>query len=446
MGESIARAVEACQKGNLEGLESALEEGVSPTAHDDDKCTLLHWAAINNRVPIVKRLLELGADPNAVGGLLVSSPLHWACRVGHVFSSALLVKAGAVCNVRDAQGYTPIHLAVQCNQSILVAYLLEKFHYCKDITDNSGMTPVMWAAYRTFGMFPIRIIVQSGADLNAQEHLSGNTALHIAIQEHNNMSIRELLRGNADVSLRNKQQETPLDIARNMRDQRVLWKTTKRAKHLAGFFLPGFVFSLIALAFFQLHYVVAVFILLAITLLLRYFVRFDAHTTTSSLIPLGICIAEPIAMIITWFAYVHWFVSWWMQIAFFVIMFVLFGSLIKIVLSDPGVIKPRTDSHEEFVEAIERCESVNYCFTCWVDKAQSAKHCSVCDRCVMQFDHHCPWLHQCITDRNLYMFLVFIASVALSSAIYSCAAVLYIINELYRLSLTTNMRERSNAE
>ncbi|VDM54286.1 unnamed protein product [Angiostrongylus costaricensis] len=190
MEEVVARAVRACQKGNLEGLESALEEGVSPNARDVDGCSLLHWAAINNRVTIVQRLLELGADPNVVGGLLVSSPLHWACRVGHTFSSALLVKAGAVCNVRDAQGYTPIHLAVQSNQSQLVAYLLEKFYYCKDITDNSGMTPAMWAAYRTFGMFPIRLIVRSGANLNAQEHLSGNTALHIAIQECNDTSIR----------------------------------------------------------------------------------------------------------------------------------------------------------------------------------------------------------------------------------------------------------------
>ncbi|PIO76153.1 ankyrin repeat protein [Teladorsagia circumcincta] len=171
MEEAIAKAVEACQRGSLEALEAALQEGVVPNACDVDGCSLLHWAAINNRIPVVQRLLELGANPNVVGGLLVSSPLHWAARVGHVSSSALLIKAGAVCNVRDTQGYTPIHLAVQSNQPTLVAYLLEKFDYCKDITDNSGI---------------------------------------------------ELLLGDADVSLRNKQQETPLDIARNMRNQKLV--------------------------------------------------------------------------------------------------------------------------------------------------------------------------------------------------------------------------------
>ncbi|EYC23762.1 hypothetical protein Y032_0015g2819 [Ancylostoma ceylanicum] len=220
--EATARAVEACQRGSMEALEAALKEGVPPNATDADGCSLLHWAAINNRLEIITRLLELGADPNVVGGLLVSSPLHWAARVGHSNSAALLVKAGAVANVRDTQGYAPIHLAVQTNQSTLVAYLLEKFDYCKDITDNSGMTPVMWAAYRTFGMFPIRLLIRAGADLNAQEHLSGNTALHIAAQERNYCAVRELLAGNADFLLRNKQQETPMDIARNMRNYKII--------------------------------------------------------------------------------------------------------------------------------------------------------------------------------------------------------------------------------
>ncbi|KJH40651.1 succinate dehydrogenase, flavoprotein subunit [Dictyocaulus viviparus] len=406
MDEAITCAVEACQRGSLEGLEAALEKGVSANAHDADGCTLLHWAAINNRVPIVKRLLELGADPNVVGGILVSSPLHWASRVGHISSSALLVKAGAVCDVRDSQGYTPIHLAVQSNQSVLVAYMLEKFSYCKDITDNSGMTPAMWAAYRTFGMFPIRLIIQSGANLNAQEHLSGNTALHIATQERNHSSIRELLNGGADISIRNKQQETPLDIAKNMRNHKAI----------------GFMLGITALMFFQLHYGVVAALLLAILLLSQCFMKFDMHSTSSSLIPIGVSVAEPTVMVITW-----------------------------LVFSDPGVIEHQFDAHAAFVRSIEQCELVNYCFTCWVDKPQGAKHCSVslpsprdstrhisvhysC-RCVLHFDHHCPWLHQCITTRNLRMFLVFVASVAISAALYSCAGILYIVAELQKLDI-----------
>ncbi|WKY15310.1 hypothetical protein Q1695_000639 [Nippostrongylus brasiliensis] len=454
MEEAVAKAVEACQRGSLEVLEEAIDEGVTPDTCDVDGCSLLHWASINNRIPIVQRLLQLGADPNVIGGLLVSSPLHWAARVGHVSSSALLIKAGAVANVRDTQGYTPIHLAVQSNQPTLVAYLLEKFDYCKDITDNSGMTPAMWAAYRTFGMFPIRLIVRSGADLDAHEHLSGNTALHIAAQERNYTATRELLLGNADVSLRNKQQETPLDIARNMRNQKLIdmleeatkvqsptsrslcgilsWKNIR---HYGGFFLPGVILGLIALLFYLLHYSIAAVILLAAVVLSQCFIRFDMHTATASLIPIGICIAEPVSMIITWCWYVHFFVAWWMQIMFVITMVALFASLAKVFFSDPGVIERNTGTHDEFIESVERCERVNYCFTCWVNKPHGAKHCAVCDRCVKDFDHHCPWLHQCITIRNLRVFMIFVACVVISATIYTTAGVLFFIEEFKRLNL-----------
>ncbi|EYC23766.1 hypothetical protein Y032_0015g2819 [Ancylostoma ceylanicum] len=447
--EATARAVEACQRGSMEALEAALKEGVPPNATDADGCSLLHWAAINNRLEIITRLLELGADPNVVGGLLVSSPLHWAARVGHSNSAALLVKAGAVANVRDTQGYAPIHLAVQTNQSTLVAYLLEKFDYCKDITDNSGMTPVMWAAYRTFGMFPIRLLIRAGADLNAQEHLSGNTALHIAAQERNYCAVRELLAGNADFLLRNKQQETPMDIARNMRNYKIIgmiedamisrgyaparckacdyipWNKIERA---TGFLIPGLLLGLIALLFFLFHYLAVGAVMLAAFIVFHCVSQFDFHTVSQSLVPIGICVAEPVCMLITWFVYLHYFVSWWLQIAFVLVMCTLFWSLLRIVCSNPGVINPTEDSRAQFVEMLELCERVNYCFTCWVNKPKGAKHCSICDRCVLDFDHHCPWLHQCITIRNLRMFLVFVACVALSAGIfsYACSHLIYL--------------------
>ncbi|KAK6030819.1 succinate dehydrogenase, flavoprotein subunit [Ostertagia ostertagi] len=337
MEEAIARAVEACQRGSLEALEASLQEGVIPDACDVDGCSLLHWAAINNRIPVVQRLLELGANPNVVGGLLVSSPLHWAARVGHVSSSALLIKLW--------RGY--------CSA---IFSCLQKRLYVLNAGFVPGMTPAMWAAYRTFGMFPIRLIVRSGADLNAHEHLSGNTALHIATQERNYCSVRELLLGYADVSLRNKQQETPLDIARNMRNQKLIvllsfcvtdmieeaakaqgmvprsWCDTlpwKKIRHYGGFFLPGFLLGLTALLFYLLHYGIAAFILLTAILISQCFIKFDIYSTTSSLIPIGICVAEPVCMIITWYFYEHLFVSWWLQIIFVITMLLLFGSLLR---------------------------------------------------------------------------------------------------------------------
>ena len=50
-----------------------------------ENVTLLHWASINNRREIVQYFLQLGADCNAVGGELMSTPLHWATRWCHSF-------------------------------------------------------------------------------------------------------------------------------------------------------------------------------------------------------------------------------------------------------------------------------------------------------------------------------------------------------------------------
>jgi ankyrin repeat protein len=50
---------------------------VSPTACDQNDCSLLHWVAVNNHLQLAELLLHHGADPNVRGGLLKETPLHW---------------------------------------------------------------------------------------------------------------------------------------------------------------------------------------------------------------------------------------------------------------------------------------------------------------------------------------------------------------------------------
>lgn len=49
-----------------------------------ENVTLLHWAAINNRLEIVNYLVSRGAIVDAIGGELESTPLQWATRQGHL--------------------------------------------------------------------------------------------------------------------------------------------------------------------------------------------------------------------------------------------------------------------------------------------------------------------------------------------------------------------------
>ncbi len=54
--------------------------GVDLNKGDEENITVLHWAAINNRIPVVSFFLQRGADINAIGGELKSPAIHWATR------------------------------------------------------------------------------------------------------------------------------------------------------------------------------------------------------------------------------------------------------------------------------------------------------------------------------------------------------------------------------
>ena len=56
------------------------KEGANVNEKDEENITPLHWAAINNRIPVVSYFLQKGADINAIGGELKSPPIHWATR------------------------------------------------------------------------------------------------------------------------------------------------------------------------------------------------------------------------------------------------------------------------------------------------------------------------------------------------------------------------------
>ncbi|CAB3400523.1 unnamed protein product [Caenorhabditis bovis] len=447
----IHSVITACQHGRPAIVEEALRQGVSANAADEDGCSLLHWAAINNRIEVVKLLLSYNADPNVLGGVLVSSPLHWAARNGHVAVCALLVKAGAVCNVRDAQGYTPMHLAIQGSHVPLVAYFLLKFDYARDITDNSGMTPAMWCAYRSFTMFPLRLIVRSGADLTLKEHLMGNTALHIAAQERNHSAVIELLEAGASVAIRNKQQETPLDIARNNKNPRILDAIEEAARRqrvvrtsfVQNLFVPPistyFYFfgpTIIFLLMWQLFTHVPVFFATVIALIFcitaMVTLRFDFHDPTYKLLPIGVTVSEALVMMISWATYAHWYVPWWAQLLFVIAYLSLVFSFVRILRMDPGVARPAKDCHEMYVREAEAGIQYQekYCFSCFIRKLEHTKHCAVCNHCVNKFDHHCPWLHSCITRKNMREFILFIISVAASSAIYFFATTHFALIEI----------------
>lgn len=70
----------------------------------NDGVTLLHWAAINDRIKIAEYLISKGAKIDAVGGNLNSTPLYWAIRDGKLRMVVFLLSRNAQTSLFDAEG------------------------------------------------------------------------------------------------------------------------------------------------------------------------------------------------------------------------------------------------------------------------------------------------------------------------------------------------------
>ena len=122
----------------------------------DERKTLLHHAVFatdKENVPLIKWLLEQGADPD-IPSLEGDHPLHdivW----DEIAALELLCDYGADPNARDSNGNTPLMTCI-----------------------TSGHT---WNHEEARAIIPI---IATGSDINAKNS-EGNTALHLAVRKGN---------------------------------------------------------------------------------------------------------------------------------------------------------------------------------------------------------------------------------------------------------------------
>jgi hypothetical protein len=107
---------------------------------------------------------------------------------------------------------------------------------------------------------------------------------------------------------------------------------------------------------------------------------------------------------------------------------VIFATHLTAAFSDPGLV-PKDDSnglHQAAYDMVlaqiqdTRPNEVRvlkrlYCKKCRVPKPRGAHHCSTCQRCIHRLDHHCPWVNNCVGERNVKAFCLFLAWVTLGT-------------------------------
>src|SRR5262245_25483864 len=148
------------------GSESSLTgDDRRPSSIDPDQ---LCYAAGRNDVEALHRLLDAGADPDALGGLDETPPLHWAVWRGSAEAATLLVARGADIHVRNHYGSdalgTTLHGSLNCH-------------------DRFGGIGMKLPEEISHGDYPaiVRMLVAAGARL--PDHVAGSEAVQDALRE-----------------------------------------------------------------------------------------------------------------------------------------------------------------------------------------------------------------------------------------------------------------------
>lgn len=186
----------------------------SVNSPDPQGYTPLHFAVLNNYVPLLDWLKDHGADPNS-RGQSGDRPLHVAIIADHSSDGTLilrLLRMGADVNAANDYGDTPLHRAAYLGLTDKVRLLLKNK---ADVSRRAmrGETSLLYAARPEGYPETVLALLEGGADVNAADHF-GIAPLHGAAMIGDVEVARVLIeKGRADVNLQTFSGYTPLHVA-----------------------------------------------------------------------------------------------------------------------------------------------------------------------------------------------------------------------------------------
>lgn len=240
-----------------------LDKGADINLTDDGDDTALMEASRNNRLPIVKLLLDRGADVKAGGNRALlnaareaepevvrpllekgadpnasdtegNTALMYAAEGDFVKALRLLLAAGADVRAVNEKGQTVLMKAARVNASRDVGNRVAMLKVLLDrgvdvnARDKEGKTALMHATYEWFteagGVFShpeiLRVLLDRGADVNAHDS-RGDTALMMALKycriipprESGNLDVVRILVNRSAINLLNRDGQTAMTFA-----------------------------------------------------------------------------------------------------------------------------------------------------------------------------------------------------------------------------------------
>src|SRR5688572_8990839 len=150
----------------------ALSLGIAPaSAQEADGTTPLHWAAHQNDLAAVQRLITQGANVNARNDY-GATPMSEAAVTGNAALLEALLKAGADVESPNADGQTALMIVARTGNVDAARVLLARGADVNAVEKWRGQTALMWAAAQRQPEM-VRELVAKGANVNARSTVNG---------------------------------------------------------------------------------------------------------------------------------------------------------------------------------------------------------------------------------------------------------------------------------
>ena len=341
------------------------------------------------------------------------APIHYASFRGEVPIIKLLIENGADITKTTKRELNVIHYCAQGNKpnSLIYFYLkmrenIDDNNPYKLITDKDigGSTSLHWAVYSLAEDLLLYLINLDIFDtikdkdrfINELDN-GGYSALHLSVSSKSNRVAIRLLQNGANPLLKDKKGNTPLDLATKKKQYEMIniLKTSqgcqicnvkaplKKVRKSPGNIICIFVFQFIA-----------------------NIILFG------SIIPI--------------FLYKYQNFGYLLVFVYIISLFLFFLVYFILLIMDPGVKRKRTV--DDLKGLINRNVDLSkYCYKCFVRKTRNSKHCIICDCCYEKFDHHCYWINKCVAKRNFCLFILFLFETALYLMVMLILCILSII-------------------
>jgi ankyrin repeat protein len=191
----------------------------------------IHMVIIRSDYDTLRELLEQDFEQVNLRNLSGFTPLHLATIKNDETSAKLLIQYGADVNNRaqnndvyndisdevadlveelDYIGKTPLHIAMEQDSLELVELLLEN-GASPEIPTSDGEYPIHLASQIHDSEDFVLTLIDHGVNINRRDE-HGNTALHYAVLNGNDVMIEVLLESGADVNIQNNYGKTPLHL------------------------------------------------------------------------------------------------------------------------------------------------------------------------------------------------------------------------------------------